>query len=417
MFLLKLEHSNKNIIIKGLSFAILFSLPIYLTFLGFTHEIINTFCIIISLYILFKIGKKALFYGGFFTGIFWFYWIANSLEYYGLIYLYPVALIGIGLICGLLFYIFGLINNTIYRLLALIAFSFINIFNFNWFKYEVLFIDSFFGTTKLDIILVLFSIFLLISLKKFKFVFLIPLFFALNLSSTTKSTNITNVPNVPNIKIQMANMNIDQHKKWQKSYNKELNNLNFKEINKAIKSKKDLVILPETTFPTVLNKNRVLLDKILAKSYFISIITGALYYENGNYYNATYFIKDGIFKVAKKVVLVPFGEVIPLPKYFVDLINDTFYGGASDYAKAKNPTDFEINNTKFRNAICYEATTDKIFENLAGTKYMIAISNNAWFMPSIQSTIQDKLLKHYAKKYKVTIYHVVNGSDNKIFKP
>ena len=409
MFLVKLEHSNKNFIIKGLSLAILFSLPIYLTFFGFTNNIINTFCIILSFYLLFIFEKKSLFFSGFFIGIFWFYWIANSLEYYDLIYLYPLVVLGIGLLCGLIFFLFGLLNNTIYKLLVLFGFSFLNIFNFNWFKYEVLFIDSYFDTSKQAIFLVLFSVFLFISLKKFKFISLVPLFFALNLSSTATIDN-------PNIKMHLAQLNINQHKKWDKTYQSELYKINFDEINKAIKNKKDLVVLPETAFPTVLNKNQALLDNLIAKSYFIGIITGSLYYENNQYYNATYFIKDGIVQIAKKVVLVPFGEEIPLPKYFVDLINNTFYGGASDYAKASNPTDFEINNIKFRNAICYEATTDKIFENLNGTKYMLAISNNAWFMPSIQSTIQNKLFKYYAKKYEVTIFHIVNGSKNGIFR-
>jgi len=410
MFLLKLEHSNKNFIIKGLSFAILFSLPIYLAFFDLSNNIINTICIILAFYMLFKIEKKSLFFAGLFTGIFWFYWIANSLEYYDLIYLYPLIVLGIGLLCGLIFYLFGLINNTIYKLVLLFAFSYVDIFNFNWFKYEVLFIDSYFSAEKLDIFLVLFSVFLFVSLKRFKFVFLFPLIFALNLSSTTTLDN-------PNLKMHLSNLDINQHNKWEKSYRKTLNKINFNEINKAIKDKKDLVVLPETAFTSVLNKNNILLDELLAKSYFISIITGALYYEDGQYFNATYFIKDGLFKVAKKVVLVPFGEEIPLPKYFVDLINNTFYDGASDYSKATKPTDFEINGIKFRNAICYEATTDKIFEDLNGTKYMIAISNNAWFMPSIQSTIQDKLLKYYAKKYNITIFHVVNGSQNRVFRP
>lgn len=358
---------------------------------------------------MFILQRKSLFFAGFFTGIFWFYWIANSLEYYDLIYLYPIVVLGIGLLCGLIFFIFGFINNSIYKLAILFVFSFINIFNFNWFKYEVLLVDSYFETTKLAIFLIIFSMFLLSSLKRFKFIFLIPLFFAFNLSSTATTDN-------PNLKIHMADLNINQHKKWEKSYQKELYDINFKEINKAIEYKKELIVLPETAFPTVLNKNENLLEHLIAKSYFISIITGALYYENNQYYNATYFIKDGLIQVAKKVVLVPFGEEIPLPKYFVDLINDTFYGGASDYSKASKPTDFEINSIKFRNAICYEATTDKIFEDLNGVKYMIAISNNAWFMPSIQSTIQDKLFKYYAKKYEVTIFHVVNGSENRIFR-
>ena len=77
--------------------------------------------------------------------------------------------------------------------------------------------------------------------------------------------------------------------------------------------------------------------------------------------------------------------------FLVDLINNIFYGGASDYSKASNATDFLIKGEKFRNAICYEATTDKIFENLGDTKYMMVISNNAWFIPSIEPTLQHLL--------------------------
>ncbi len=81
-------------------------------------------------------------------------------------------------------------------------------------------------------------------------------------------------------------------------------------------------------------------------------------------------------QIAKKVVLVPFGEKIPLPKYFVDLINKVFYRGAKDYTEALNPTDFVILGEKYRNAICYEGTTDKIFENLGDTRYMIMGTRN-----------------------------------------
>ena len=45
------------------------------------------------------------------------------------------------------------------------------------------------------------------------------------------------------------------------------------------------------------------------------------------------FLK-GEIQVAKKSSFSSFGEEIPLPKYFVDLINKLFYNGASDYSKA-----------------------------------------------------------------------------------
>ncbi len=99
------------------------------------------------------------------------------------------------------------------------------------------------------------------------------------------------------------------------------------------------------------------------------------------------------------------------------MINDIFYNGATDYSKASSPINFIIQGEKYRNAICYEGTTDKIFENLGDTKYMIMISNNAWFTPSIEPTLQHLLLKYYSKKYSVTIFHVVNGSENRIYRP
>ena len=76
-----------------------------------------------------------------------------------------------------------------------------------------------------------------------------------------------------------------------------------------------------------------------------------------------------------------------------------------------------IKGEKFRNAICYEATTDKIFENIGDTKYMVVISNNAWFIPSIEPTLQHLLLKYYSKKYDMNIFLVVNASENRIYRP
>jgi apolipoprotein N-acyltransferase len=112
---------------------------------------------------------------------------------------------------------------------------------------------------------------------------------------------------------------------------------------------------------------------------------------------------------------VPFGEKVPLPQILTDLINKLFFNGASDYSTASNTTTFDINGTKFRNAICYEATTNEIFYNM-DTKFMIAISNNAWFTPSIEPTLQYLLLKYYAQKYNIIIFHSSNKSSNMIIK-
>ena len=374
------------------------------------YKIVNTVLGLFAIYFLLVIPKRALFITGFLTGVLWCNWMAVSLQYYDLSYLSPVILIGIGLVYGLIFYLFALFDRLTFRILTIFAFTFFAPFGFNWMKFELLFVDSYIGTSKQDFLLILLAFYLIIKLKQYKILGLIPIFFAISLP---KGEFIDN----PIAKIHMPQMYVNQDLKWQKEYRETLNEKNYEEILKAIDEKKDLVVLPETAFTIALNRNAENLERLTDLSKEIDIITGALYVEDNQIYNASYHFSKGNIQVAKKVVLVPFGEEIPLPKYFVDLINKVFYNGAQDYAKASAPTDFIIKDEKFRNAICYEGTTDKIFENLGDTKYMIMISNNAWFTPSIEPTLQHLLLKYYSKKYGVTIFHVVNGSSNNIYRP
>ncbi|CAM3420896.1 apolipoprotein N-acyltransferase [Arcobacter aquimarinus] len=410
MFLLKRDYSNKNFIIKGFITAILLSSFIYLSHFNIEIKLLNTFLGLFAIYFLLIIPKNSLPITGFLTGILWCYWMAVSLQYYDLIYLTPVVIIGIGLVYAIIFYLFAFYDRLTIRIAMIFAFTFFAPFGFNWMKFELIFIDSYIGTSKIDFALILISFYFIIKLKRHKILGLIPLLFILDFG---KGEFIDN----PKANIYMSQMNIEQSLKWQKEYQTTLIEKNFEEISKAIESKKDLVVLPETAFTNVLNKNAELLERLIYLSNEIDILTGALYVENNQIYNASYFFTKGEIQVAKKVVLVPFGEEIPLPKYFVDLINKLFYNGASDYSKASTPTDFVIKGEKFRNAICYEGTTDKIFENLGDTRYMIMITNNAWFTPSIEPTLQHLLLKYYSKKYGVTIFHVANGSPNRIYRP
>ena len=351
-----------------------------------------------------------LFYIGFFVGILWFYWVGISFQYYDLTYLSPFIVLGFALTYGIIFYLIALYDHPIFRIIVISLLSFIQPFGFNWFIPELIFVDSYFPITKEYFILILASVYMFIYLnKKIKIIAIIPLLLII-------SNNQTSV-NSPDINISMPQVNVAQDSKWLKSNLTNVIDQNLKLIDHAIEKGKELVILPETAFPVLLNKEDYLRHKLEEKSKHIEIVAGALFLENRQYYNATYHFMDGSFEIAKKIVLVPFGEEIPLPKFFVDLINDTFFNGAEDYKKADKPTDFIIKNIKFRNAICYEATSEEIYQNLNDVKYVIATSNNAWFTPSIEPTLQKLLLKYYAKKYKVSIFHSVNGSENYIINP
>jgi apolipoprotein N-acyltransferase len=394
---------------KSLLTPLLFTLFIYFEYFELSLKLINTIIALSAFLLVFQLTKKELFLNGFIIGILWFWWLSYSFIYYELNFLIPVVLVGIGLLYGILFYLIGIFNNIYYKISYIFLLSYIEPFNFNWFKIELPFINSYLGTSKFEFLSILIISALFIEFR-YKYKKTIPLSYAsviILLFFINKYNISQNEIKLPPLKIYKYETTIPQEQKWDRKYKKEIIENNFNAIQLAIKNKNDLIILPETAFPLILNHQPILLNKLLEYSEKISIITGSLYEKDTLLYNSSYLFQNGTLKVANKVVLVPFGEAVPMPEKIKNWINDTFYDGAKDYITASTPTTFTINNTKFRNAICYEATTDKIYANM-DTKYTIAISNNGWFTPSIQPTLQKLLMKYYENKYSIMIIDVSN---------
>jgi len=242
--------------------------------------------------------------------------------------------------------------------------------------------------------------------KRYKYLPLLLLLLSLNFNQTVQKD--------ASLKIKLVATDIKQEEKWLRRSLEPTVSLIFKEIEEAIESEYDVIIFPESVFPIFMNKNQELIDSLLLYSRDISIVAGSLYRDDRNNYNVTYFFEDGEYELAKKLVLVPFGEYIPLPKFAQKYINDTFFSGASDFVTATEPTDFVIKGVKFRNAICYEATCQEIYEG--DVDFVIATSNNAWFRPSIEPTLQKLLMRYYARKNGATIYHSANWSGTGVVK-
>ncbi len=391
-------------ILKPLFTAGLFSSSIYFEYFGIVNLILNSFTAILSIYLLLTISKKELFFTGFFIGLFWFWWIFLTFQYYDLpTYVAIVATAGFGLGYAIVFYLLSIFNHIYIRAFLLFLLYFLVILGFNWFKPQLIFLNTYFDTTIFAYFVIIFTIASVIEQKKP--IYLLLLLFALNFTSHKVEQ--------PNLKIYMPQYNISQDKKWQPKFKDELIKINFQHIDYAIKEGYEFIILPETIFPIALNKNQDIITKLKERSKDIAIVAGALEFDQNKYYNTSYFFHKQNMQIARKTVLVPFGEAVPFPKFIAKWINDKFFGGAVDYEVAKHPTSFSIDGVKFRNAICYEATTDKVFENL-DTKYMVVLTNNAWFVPSIEPVLQNMLIRYYAKKYDVVVYHSSNSSPNKI---
>ncbi len=392
-------NTNLKTVLLGLLTALLFSGFLYFASFHLTNKLLNSLFGIAALALFLYIPKRSVLVAGFFIGLFWFYWIGYSFAYQGVGYMTPIITIAFAFIYLLFFAPLALTNKPIIRALFLFALSYFEPFDWNWLQIELLFVESYFGVFKYQLTAILLALALPSLLpKKVKYLPLLLLVVAINYGYPLQKK-------AP-LKIKLVQTEIKQEDKWQSYALVPTVEMIFNKIDEAVANKMDVIIFPESVFPFFMNKNQRIMKYLLEYSNKISIVVGSLLVQNHQHYNVTYLFENGHYSVAKKLVLVPFGEYIPLPKFARKFINDTFFSGASDFITAKKPTDFTIKGIKFRNAICYEATCQEIYEG--DVDFVIATSNNAWFAPSIEPTLQNLLLKYYARKNGVTIYHAAN---------
>ena len=438
------QYSSTFELTRGFLIALLTSGFIYLDHWGFSHPLLNTILALTSLYLLLQENKRVWFFSGFFIGLFWFWWILLSFKHYGFLWAIPIGLIIISVTYGLLFWLAAYITEKIpaflgadalasakyisisraaskeihfdkaslpkmptthyplptliLKALFLLTVSYIHPFGFDWFKPELLFIESYLGIQKWQFAFILISLILTIWKRQPLFLFLVLFTYQPTPSTSSK------IPDT----IQIVTTHTSVKNKWEKSLHKQQFNAVFTKIDQAIDTNKRLIILPESVFPVFLNRSPEIFEKLEARSKQISIVTGGLYWDGKVPRNSTYIFTKNRIQVANKVVLVPFGESNPLPDWLSKWVNKIFYDGAIDYKASKEVSDYKIDAQTYRNAICYEATSEKLYEG--NPKKMIVLSNNGWFTPSIEPTLQKLLLQYYSKKYHTTIYHSANMS-------
>jgi len=105
---------------------------------------------------------------------------------------------------------------------------------------------------------------------------------------------------------------------------------------------------------------------------------------------------------------------VPLPAPLARLVNHYFFDDATDFSPAKEPQIYKIAGQAFTNAICYEATSPIIYTT--PTTYIVAISNNAWFVPSYEPQLQNRIIRYYATIHHKTVYHATNIAQTKVIR-
>jgi len=425
------KYFTTNLIIEGLIISILLSAFIYIEhfnllkgyFLYIANSIIGTY----GLYKLLKAKSRSWFYVGFFTSILWLWWISVSFYYYNMAYLIPFVIVAIGLIYGVIFAFFAYLAKILsiklenwfvliekrksvyfFRALFIILIGYIHPLNFDWLNLEYIFANSAYGSNLWQFTLILLSLILFKIYKKWYFLLL--LLFSVNFN------NSLILPPTQLKDIELVNTNISVKEKWLPKNRAFYTKLALFKIDQAIKNEKKLIIFPESFLPYFLNLETPYLNELTKRSKKIVIVIGSLYFKDKNSYrNSAYIIEQGKFMIANKVVLVPFGEANPLPKFMGKIINKIFYDGSVDYGADKDFTYINALNKRYKVAICYEGTSAITYKD--NPKFLILISNNGWFKPSTEPTLQKIILQYFSKIHNTTIYHSINGSKSYIVFP
>lgn len=186
----------------------------------------------------------------------------------------------------------------------------------------------------------------------------------------------------PERKAVIVQTNIDQYKKWDDTYKKEIVSKLERLSLDAASLKADLVVFPETVVPNLLYLDSVNLEwaRNIVKTCKNLAIVGAICAENKTLYNALLaFRPDEEIAIHKKNHLVPFGEFIPLRK-----ILSKFFGILNimgDFERGTDKNIFKDKHLTVGGTICSE----NFFPNISriftknGAKVFANCTNDAWF--------------------------------------
>lgn len=318
----------------------------------------------------------------------------------------PIIPLIVGLVYGVLFRLCYLLKFDFLRLCGIFCISFIHPLGFDWLNWGIFTVYGFFDPSFRGVVcifLIAYFIYEGYVSRYYKIAIVLILFFS-GFQYNEKHAKTLN------LNYKLVNTNIPQSQKFLQENLKSNSDALILDTIQAINEKKELIVFPESAFAFNLKntKYELMLKEL---SYKITIITGAFNVEKDHTYNSTYIFKKGSVYILNKHFLVPFGEEIP---FFKTFIKKYFLKNIEEFDKGPVQSQYKLNNQIITNAICYEATKERNYKN---SQIIIALSNNAWFNHSTEYKLQQLLMKFYASKYGVSIYHSVNGKENAVILP
>jgi len=216
-------------------------------------------------------------------------------------------------------------------------------------------------------------------LKKY-FVFILCIIVAL-IYGYYKTYNLQLTTYNSRTKISVIQGNIPQELKWEEDAQDDIVKKYLSISRQAIKDGPDLIIWPEASLPTILEEEPEFFEiaRWFARKSKMPLLLGSATKRDSLYYNSALLVseKGALLNRYDKLHLVPYGEYIPLRKFFPFLDVVVPIG---DFASGEECTVFETQD-KFSVLICFEDVFPELSRNFVkrGADFLVNITNDAWF--------------------------------------
>jgi len=250
-------------------------------------------------------------------------------------------------------------------------------------------ISEYTGVYGVSFLIVYFNVSLFQFLKSRRWVPLVTSLVLIGAAVATGNTLLkrNSVNAAPVLKTAVLQGNIDQYKKWDIVYEKEILDKFTALALTAAKQKPDLIVWPETAVPGYLPEDEHLSVWIrtLARETSTYHLIGAPYHdpkESDRFFNATFLIDPNgdVIGYHKKIHLVAFGEFMPFRNFFsifgFDLLNTL-----GDFTPGHKPTVLTVKSVKIGPSICSENFYGSIMRGFPekGAEILFNQTNDAWF--------------------------------------
>ncbi len=190
------------------------------------------------------------------------------------------------------------------------------------------------------------------------------------------------VPSGPAVNVAIVQGNIDQYKKWNETYEKEIVSAYTALTQRAAERRPRIIVWPETAVPGWIPNDEKYLKWIagLGRETGAWIVFGAVSRQEGGDYNAAFLMSPAgeLLGLYRKQHLVPFGEFVPLKSLFgrlvgvLNALGDFDAGPAPSLLKATEPLGVNV---------CFEGIFPGMVREFTreGARLLVNITNDGWY--------------------------------------